>query len=178
MNLTGAKEDGNQKKDCQMYQKNHDLDAGFKYKQLQVDERKKFLMKSKLCFGCYDVISKEYSGKNCPKRKKSSICKEQHPTGLHGLQSKKRSPEKEDDNHTPLMPPGNQEKKDSVKACALTVPHIEVISMYVIPVEVKYKDSNSVYSTFAVLDNCSQGCFVNSSLVKNLRIKFTKLLLV
>ena len=69
MNLTGAKEDGNQKKDCQMCQKNHDLDAGFKYKQLQVDERKKFLMKSKLCFGCYDVISKEYSGKNCPKRK-------------------------------------------------------------------------------------------------------------
>ena len=171
MNLTGAKEDGNQKKDCQMCQKNHDLDAGFKYKHSNQN-------KSKLCFGCYDVISKEYSGKNCPKRQKSSICKEQHPTGLHGLQSKKRSPEKEDDNHTPLMPPGNQEKKDSVKACALTVPHIEVISMYVIPVEVKYKDSNSVYSTFAVLDNCSQGCFVNSSLVKNLRIKFTKLLLV
>ena len=43
--------------------------------------------------------------------------------------------------------------------------------MCVIPVKVKYKDSNSVYSTFAMLDNCSQGCFVNSSLVKNLRIK-------
>ena len=43
--------------------------------------------------------------------------------------------------------------------------------MCVIPVKVKYKDSNSVYSTFVMLDNCSQGCFVNSSLVKNLRIK-------
>ena len=76
-----------------------------------------------------------------------------------------------DDNHTPLMPPGNEENKDSVKACALTVAHTVVVSMCVIPVKVKYKDSNSVYSTFAMLDNCSQGCFVNSSLVKNLRIK-------
>ena len=59
---------------------------------------------------------------------------------------------------TPPMPPGNEEKKDSVKACASTVAHTEVISMCVIPVKVKYKDSNSVYSTFAMLDNCSQGC--------------------
>ena len=67
MNVTGAKEDENQKKECQMCQKNHDLDACFKYKQLQVDERKRFLMKSKLCFGCYDNISKEHNGRNCPK---------------------------------------------------------------------------------------------------------------
>ena len=89
MNLTGAKEDRNQKKECQMCQKNHDLDACFKYKQLQVDERKKFLMKSKLFFGCYDVISKKHSGRNYPKRRKCSICKEQHRIELHGLQSKK-----------------------------------------------------------------------------------------
>ena len=87
------------------------------------------------------------------------------------MQSEKRSPKKENDNYTPPMPPGNEEKKDSVKSCASTVAHTEVISMYVIPVNVKYKDSNSVYSTFAMLHNCSQGCFVNSSLVKNLRIK-------
>ena len=31
-----------------MCQKNHDLDACFKYTKLQVDERKTFLMKSKL----------------------------------------------------------------------------------------------------------------------------------
>ena len=99
------------KRKCQVCQKNHDLDACFKYKRLQVGERKKFLMKSKLRFGCYDVISKEHSGRNCPKRKKYSICNKQHPTGLHGLQSKKRSPEKENDNYTPPMPPGNEERK-------------------------------------------------------------------
>ena len=31
MNLTGANEDGNQKKQCQICQKIHDLDACFKY---------------------------------------------------------------------------------------------------------------------------------------------------
>ena len=41
MNLTGGKEDRNQKEKCQMCQKNHDLDVCFKYKQIQVDERKK-----------------------------------------------------------------------------------------------------------------------------------------
>ena len=38
------------------------------------------------------------------------------------------------------MSPGNEEKKDSVKAGALT----EVSRMCVIPVKVIYKDSNSV----------------------------------
>ena len=56
-----------------MCQKNHGSDTGFKYKQLQVDEKKKFLMKSKLCFGCYDVINKEHSGRNCPNRRKCNI---------------------------------------------------------------------------------------------------------
>ena len=50
MNLTGAKEHGNQTKECQMCQKNHDLHSCFKFKRLQVDERKKFLTKSRLFF--------------------------------------------------------------------------------------------------------------------------------
>ena len=48
INLAGVKKDRSRKKECQMCQKNHDIDACFKYKQLQVEERKKFLMKSKL----------------------------------------------------------------------------------------------------------------------------------
>ena len=72
MNLTGSKEDENQKKKFQMCQKNHDLDACLKYKQFQVNDSKNFLMKSKLCFGCHDVISKELSGRNCQKKEESA----------------------------------------------------------------------------------------------------------
>ena len=41
MNLTGAKECEHQKKECQMSKKNHNLYTCFKYKKLQVDERKR-----------------------------------------------------------------------------------------------------------------------------------------
>ena len=90
------------------------------------------------------------------------------------MQPKKRLPEKEDDNYTPPMPPGNEENKDSVKACASTVAQTDVISRCVVPVRVKYKGSISFYSTFAMFHNCSQVCFVKSSLGKNLRIQGRK----
>ena len=57
------------------------------------------------------------------------------------------------------MPSGNEEKKDSVKACESTAAHTDVISMFVALVKVKYKDPNSVDNTFAMLDNFSQGYF-------------------
>ena len=173
MNLTGAKKDRNQKKECQMCQKNHDLDACLKYKQLQVDDKKKFLMKSKACFGCYDVLSKEHGRRNCPKRRKCSFAKSNIPLGYTDCCQRKGHLKKK---MTTIFVQCHWEmrRRKTVKACALTVAHTEVISMCMIPVKVKYKDSNSVYITLAMLDNCSQGCFINSSLVKNLRIKGNK----
>ena len=53
---------------CPMCQKFHDLDACCSYKKMEVGERRKFLMKQKLCFGCYEPISKDHSGRNCPRR--------------------------------------------------------------------------------------------------------------
>ena len=103
------------------------------------------------------------------KEESAAFAKSNIPLGYTDFSQ--RSAEKEDDTHTPPMPPGNEEKKDSVKVCALTVAHTKVDSMCVIPAKVKYKDSNSGCSTFAIFDNCSEGCFVNSSFVKNLRIK-------
>ena len=63
---------------------------------------------------------------------------------------------------------GDSERKI---ACASTTIQEDVISMCVVPVKVKHKDSNFVYSTFAMLDNCSQGCFVTASLMKTLQIR-------
>ena len=68
------------------------------------------------------------------------------------------------------MLPGNEEKND-VKVCASIVPQTDVISMCVVPVKVKYKDSNSVYKTLSMLDNYIQGCFLKSSRKKNFGLK-------
>ena len=63
-------------------------------------------MKSKLCFGCYDVINKEHSGRNCPNRRKCNI-----PLGFTACSQRKgHLKKKKDDNYTPPMPPGNEER--------------------------------------------------------------------
>ena len=147
-----TKEKDNQKQEqsrCLMCQKVHDLDACYSYKKLEVGDRKKFLMKQKLCFGCYKPISKDHSGRNCPRRRICCVCNENHPTGMHGHKPKGKV----------LMAGGSQgsEEKstDSRRkiACASTTLQEDVISMCVVPVKVKHKDYNFVYSTFEMLDN-------------------------
>ena len=55
-----------------MCQNKHDFDACFKRKRLECDEKKRFLIKSKLCFGCY-VTRKEHSGRLNKKKKMQHI---------------------------------------------------------------------------------------------------------
>ena len=55
---------------------------------LAVVDRRKFLMKNRLCYGCYDPMSKDHKRRNCPKRRSCNICKDKHPTGLHGYKTK------------------------------------------------------------------------------------------
>ena len=47
-----------------------------------------------------------------------------------------------------------------------------------VPVKVKYEDSNSVYSNFAMLDNCSQGYFVKSGLSVSVKLLLVRKLLL
>ena len=167
--VTLTEEKDNQKQvqsRCPMCQKVHDLDACYSYKKLEVGDRKKFLMKQKLCFGCYEPISKDHNGRNCPRRRICCVCNENHPTGLHGHKPKNKE----------SVAGGSQSSEEKSTdsrrkiACASTTIQEDVISMCVVPVKVKHKDSNFVHSTFAMLDNCSQGCFVKASLMKTLRI--------
>ena len=121
-------------------------------------------MKQKLCFGCYELISKNHSGRKCPRRRICCLCKENHPIGLHRYKPKSKE----------SVAGGSQSSEEKSTdsrrkiACASTTIQEDVISMCVVPVKVKHKDSNFVHSTFAMLDNCSQGCFVKASLMKTL----------
>ena len=47
-----------------------------------------------------------------------------------------------------------------------------------VPVKVKYEDSNPVYSTFARLDNCGQGFFVKSGLSVSVKLLLVQKLLL
>ena len=59
---------------------------------MDVGERRKFLMKEKLCFGSYKPIRKGNSERNCLWRITCCMCKENHRKELHGYKSKSKQP--------------------------------------------------------------------------------------
>ena len=46
----------------------------------------------------------------------------------------------------------------------------KIISMCIVPVKVEHGDSKGVITTYAMLDNCSQGSFIHDNLVKKLGV--------
>ena len=114
---------------------------------MEVGDRRKFRRKQNLCFGCYEPISKDLYGRNCPKRKICYVCKRNHSTRMHAYKPKSKE----------SVTGGSQgsEKKstDCARkiACASTTIPEDVISMCVIPVRKNH-------TTFALegLKVCSQ----------------------
>ena len=155
-----------------MSKKNHDMNNCKKFLELSVNERSRYLAKNKLCFGCYDPITSNHSAKTCTKR---IICKEYrnyHPTALHGYQYKKQNnaPGKSDD--------GKKEETQLSNRCteiedfndASINQETSMVSMCVVPVTVKHKNSSKDVKVFAMLDNRSQGTSVKEDLMKKLNI--------
>ena len=139
---------------------------------LSVNERSWHLAKNKLCFGCYDLISSNHSAKTCSKR---IICKgfeNYHLIALHGYQYRKQKYE----------PGKNDDGKKEETQLSNRFPEIEdfsnvsinqesrMVSMGIVTVTVKHKNSSREVKTFAMLDNCSQGIFVKEDLLKKLKI--------
>ena len=60
--------------------------------------------------------------------------------------------------------------RDENIVCAPTKNNVQVISMYVVPVVIKHKDSAKEIITHAILDSCSQGTFIVEDLVNALEI--------
>ena len=81
--------------------RNHYLGSCYQYKQIEVEKRRKLLIKNKLCFGCYVSINKDHYGSNFPKRRNSNICRENHPIGLHRYKPKNTELGTRSNNNTP-----------------------------------------------------------------------------
>ena len=123
------------------------------------------MKKNRSCFGCYAEISPKHKARSCKNRRNCKICQGKHPTGLHGYKRKnKKSPDeaKVDDKNQTAM----KRNFAGVGNAATNVG--EVISMCVVSVRLRHCNSDKEVSTFALLDTCSQGTFVNDNLVKKL----------
>ena len=81
------------------------------------------------------------------------MCNGKHPTTLHGYVRKKI-----DNTQHHCNSEESEERKDGeVAACASLNTDMEVISMRIVPVKLRYGDSAKTLKTYALLDSCSQG---------------------
>ena len=44
----------------------------------------------------------------------------------------------------------------------------EIIIMFVVPIKITHAETKREVSTFAMLDNCSQGSFIKSNIIESL----------
>ena len=129
----------------------HSLDDCQFYTEIPVEGRSKFLKENKLSYGCYEEISTQHTASSCKSRRTCKICKEKHPTSLHGFIFKKKSKWSND---------GTNANDPTVKSnctgdgCAITTLS-QAISIFVVPVRVKHSNSDKEVKKFALLDTCS-----------------------
>eukprot|EP00794_Sanderia_malayensis_P004020 gene4020-4569_t len=145
------------KSSCPSCEGLHDLDKCPDYLKLDVKERSKFLYENKLCYACYKPTSPTHVSKSCRQRRMCNICTGSHPTGLHGFKFTKRSE--------------NDETKQDHLVCNLATVDAQVISLSVIPVRIGAKNGNQEMIVYAMLDNCSQGTFIQEDILNALKVK-------
>ena len=106
-------------------------------------------------------MTSNQNAKNCKQRLLCRICKEYHPTGMHGYVKKASEEYTEYKNGT----------KDTMK-CASVKGKLdtEVISMYVVPVWVGHRNSRKMVKMYVMLDNCSQGSFIKDEIFEEFAI--------
>ena len=136
-----------------MCNENHDIEADCVFfLQQTLEERSKLLYKMKLCFGCFEEVTKEHNAKSCANRRICKVCNGKHPATLHGYVRKKSK--------------NDNQKNDSVDTpngidvkCATVSTHRNVINMCMIPVNLRYGSTGKTAKTHA-LDSCGQGTFI------------------
>ena len=155
---------------CPICSSNHDIDECEDLKKLSVDERSKVFFKKKLCYGCCNPMSNGHNSKSCKKRRKCKHCEGTHPTVLHGfkIKSKERSKQGQDGKEN-----AEGENRSASVNCGSSRMN-QVISMCIVPVKVRIKGSQGAVKTCAMLDNCSQGRFVKTKLLEELKVSGIK----
>ena len=127
-------------------------------------------VKKKLCYGCCKPINDRRNSKTCKKRRKCKHCEGTHPTVLHGykIKLKERSKQGQDSKEN-----AEGENRSTSVNCTSSRMN-QVISICVVPVKVRINRSQGVVTTWAMLDNCSQGSFVKTNLLEELRVSGIK----
>ena len=131
---------------CFLCDGEHSLDQCPSFIDMKLDQRAKFIYHNRLCFACFESISDDHLAKTCKKKKICEICKESHPTLIHGYIPKLRS-------------------------YSIHQTSKETISMSIVPVRLSHQsDETRELKVYALLDENSQGTFIHEALLDKLPV--------
>ena len=148
---------------------NHQLDGCLKFMDMALKDRINFLSKKKYCFGCLQPMKPKHNAKTCDKKLNYRICSGGHSTAMHGCVPKRKRDAQDDQRSNE-----NDESVSNSFADLKTLSTVEkhqtkVISMCIVPVKVRTVAHGKDVLTYAMLDNCSQGSFIQEALVKKMQ---------
>ena len=121
------------------WNKNHDPEGSQVCLNKLLEDRSKFIYKSKPCYGCLSFISKVHNAKICKNRRSCKKCQEKHLASLHGLKIEKKTASRDKTNNENNIGTNNtlvQEGDESGEMLSCNSIYItsEVVSMCVLPV--------------------------------------------
>ena len=110
-----------------------------------------------------------HNTKTCDKRLNSRTCSGGHPTAMHGYVPKRKE-DAEDDQRSNENGGSVNNSFSDVKTLSTVEKHqTKVISMCIVPVKVRAAVQGKDVLTYAMLDICSLGSFIQEALVKKMQ---------
>ena len=153
---------------------NHDISYCFFFKKIPYDDKMKFFDENKLCYGC---TRHGHRTRGCSQKLACQICQRKHPSILHNDNFTRRTFA---DTNQRASNETITENENDANICLSTVvggkpgarstaPNKILCS--VLPVEIKVVGRTESVRTYAALDTCSDGCFVDDELLPQLGVK-------
>ena len=164
---TGLKQEDRNKQSvpCPLCERPHNLNDCEQFLKKTLTERREFVVKKKLCFGCF---SAQHIAKNCKERQACKTCKKQHPTTLHDNDWVKKT--SSDSDTQPGAEPRVRSNRTAI--CNITEAGYVLVNMGILPVYLFHKsDPAEMIKVYALLDNASGGTFVSEKSMKALGIE-------
>ena len=164
---TGLKQEDRNKQSvpCPLCERFHNRNDCEQFLKKTLTERREFVVKRKLCFGCF---SDQHIAKNCKERQACKTCKKQHPTSIHGNDWVKKT--SSDSDNQPGAEPRVSSNRTAI--CNITEAGDVPVNMGILPVHLFHKsDPAKKIIAYALLDNASGGTLVNEKSMKALGIE-------
>ena len=148
---------------CRLCNCDHDVETCPLLKGKSMKDKINLLMRFRLCFGCF---SRNHVVTSCRNIRTCQVCQQKHPTLLHGYvpRSKTDSKDSKGKDRFKQVPPITS--STTVPITSALVSGESAVSMCVVPVILSHPSSKREVKTFALLDACSQGSFIDNALLE------------